>query len=180
MCQSLFSKKETLAQVFSCEFCENSKNAFFTEHLWTTASNKGTYKDFHFHISLTLTHCLLRLKFDWLLLYFRCFLFILSQIFLPWTLHNWLGYLMHAFKNNWSIQVHKCSTLRKSPLILDSLFKVRLVLLTKKLQLKTNLSSKLQEISCNKFAGNPAINLQKIQNLFSSANSIVLGKNWLQ
>ena len=28
-----FFKKETLAQVFSCEFCEISKNTFFTEHL---------------------------------------------------------------------------------------------------------------------------------------------------
>ena len=27
----------TLAQVFSCEFCEISKSTFFTEHLWTTA-----------------------------------------------------------------------------------------------------------------------------------------------
>ena len=33
-----FIKKETLAQVFSCEFCETSKSTFFTEHLWTTAS----------------------------------------------------------------------------------------------------------------------------------------------
>ena len=33
-----FIKKEALAQVFSCEFCEISKNTFFTEHLWTTAS----------------------------------------------------------------------------------------------------------------------------------------------
>ena len=33
-----FIRKETLAQVFSCEFCEISKNTFFTEHLWTTAS----------------------------------------------------------------------------------------------------------------------------------------------
>ena len=32
-----FIKKETLAQVFSCEFCEISKNTFFTEHLQTTA-----------------------------------------------------------------------------------------------------------------------------------------------
>ena len=49
LCQSLFFnkvaggacnfiKKETLAQVFSCEFCEISKNTFFTEHLWMTAS----------------------------------------------------------------------------------------------------------------------------------------------
>ena len=29
-----FIKKETLAQLFSCEFCEISKNIFFTEHLW--------------------------------------------------------------------------------------------------------------------------------------------------
>ena len=50
LCQSLFFKKvaglrpatllknETLAQVFSCEFCEISKNTFFTERLWTTVS----------------------------------------------------------------------------------------------------------------------------------------------
>ena len=50
LCQSLFfnkvaglrlatlSKKKTLAQVFSCDFCEVYKNTFFTEHLWTTAS----------------------------------------------------------------------------------------------------------------------------------------------
>ena len=30
--------KETLAQVFSCEFCEIFKNTFFTGHLWATAS----------------------------------------------------------------------------------------------------------------------------------------------
>ena len=33
-----FIKKETLAQKFSCEFWETSKNTFFIEHLWTTAS----------------------------------------------------------------------------------------------------------------------------------------------
>ena len=33
-----FIKKEILAHVFSCEFCEISKNTFFTEHLWTAAS----------------------------------------------------------------------------------------------------------------------------------------------
>ena len=30
--------RETLAQVFSSEFREISKNTFFTEHLWTTGS----------------------------------------------------------------------------------------------------------------------------------------------
>ena len=29
-----FIKKETLTQVFSCEFCEISKNTLFTENLW--------------------------------------------------------------------------------------------------------------------------------------------------
>ena len=33
-----FIKKETLAQVFSYESWEISKNTFFTEHLWATAS----------------------------------------------------------------------------------------------------------------------------------------------
>ena len=33
-----FIKRETLAQVFSCELCEISKNTFFTENLWKTAS----------------------------------------------------------------------------------------------------------------------------------------------
>ena len=37
-CASNFIKKETLAQVFSCEFCEISKSTFFTENLWATAS----------------------------------------------------------------------------------------------------------------------------------------------
>ena len=32
--------KETLVQVFSCEFCEISTNTFFTEQLWTTASER--------------------------------------------------------------------------------------------------------------------------------------------
>ena len=33
-----FIKKETLSQVFSCEFCKIFKNTLFTEHLRTTAS----------------------------------------------------------------------------------------------------------------------------------------------
>ena len=33
-----FIKKETLAQVFSWEFCEISKNTFFIEHLRANAS----------------------------------------------------------------------------------------------------------------------------------------------
>ena len=32
-----FIKKDTLTQVFSCEFSEISKNAFFIKHLWYTS-----------------------------------------------------------------------------------------------------------------------------------------------
>ena len=40
------TKKETLAQVFSCECCEIFNNTFFTEHLWTTASKYASvYKN---------------------------------------------------------------------------------------------------------------------------------------
>ena len=42
-----FIKKETLAQVFSCEFCEIFKNTFFTEHLRTTASKILSAASFH-------------------------------------------------------------------------------------------------------------------------------------
>ena len=43
LCRSLFlssnfTKNETLAQAFSCEFCKIFKNTFSTEHLWMTVS----------------------------------------------------------------------------------------------------------------------------------------------
>ena len=38
-----YIKKESLAQVFPCEICEISKNTFFIEHLWATASVKNGY-----------------------------------------------------------------------------------------------------------------------------------------
>ena len=37
-----FIKKETLAQEFSCEFCEFLKRIFYTEHLRATTSDKGS------------------------------------------------------------------------------------------------------------------------------------------
>ena len=43
-----FIKKETLAQLFSYEFGEISKNTFFTEHLLTTASKKKYVHGFYF------------------------------------------------------------------------------------------------------------------------------------
>ena len=50
LCQNLiliklqnFIKKTTLAQVLFCEFCEISKNKFFTEQLWTTSFHALNY-----------------------------------------------------------------------------------------------------------------------------------------
>ena len=42
LCQSL----KTLAQVYSCEFCEISNNTFLTEHVWVTASTHCISKTF--------------------------------------------------------------------------------------------------------------------------------------
>ena len=39
-----FVKKETLAHVFFCKFCEIFQDTFFTEHLWMTASVIGNVK----------------------------------------------------------------------------------------------------------------------------------------
>ena len=44
-----FIKKDSLAQVFSCDFCEISKNTFFTKHIQTTAS-KVINRKFNTHI----------------------------------------------------------------------------------------------------------------------------------
>ena len=50
-----FIKKETMAQMFSCEFCEVSKNTFFTEHLWTTASNDLLWNNTNEEIKIILS-----------------------------------------------------------------------------------------------------------------------------
>ena len=42
-----FIKRETLAQVLSCEFSKISKNTFFTEQLQETASLSSQSLDFH-------------------------------------------------------------------------------------------------------------------------------------
>ena len=50
-----FIKNETLAQVFSCGFCEISENTFFTERVRTTAS--GHYQTFIDNLFLLTLHC---------------------------------------------------------------------------------------------------------------------------
>ena len=53
-----FIKKETLARVFSCEFCEISKNTFFIEHLQATASGKGSYDLMNESLSHLVNHAI--------------------------------------------------------------------------------------------------------------------------
>ena len=52
-----FTEKETFTAVFSREFCEISKNTFFTEHLRATASERFTgrhnYKVLHVYFVLS-------------------------------------------------------------------------------------------------------------------------------
>ena len=48
--------KETLAQVFSCEFCETSKNTFFTERLWSTAYKKCVAGKFKIFLNKSIPH----------------------------------------------------------------------------------------------------------------------------
>ena len=42
-------KKETLAQVFSCEFCEIFKGTFFIEHLWASTSDNAFIDILHYY-----------------------------------------------------------------------------------------------------------------------------------
>ena len=58
-----FIKKETLAQVFSCEVSEISKNTFFTEHLWATASGSSIW--FDWNIFADKAKIEMYLCFDW-------------------------------------------------------------------------------------------------------------------
>ena len=45
---STFIKKETLAQVFSSQFCEIFKNSFFTEHCRTLQNFLRTLEDYSY------------------------------------------------------------------------------------------------------------------------------------
>ena len=64
-------KKETVAQVFSCEFCKISKNTFFTKHLWANASDylknkqklSGSEAELFARCTLPVTFCSLLVTF---------------------------------------------------------------------------------------------------------------------
>ena len=58
-----FIKKETLAQVFFCEFCEISKNTFFIEHLWAIASTLSELSCSHSVLLIKRLKLLMLLRF---------------------------------------------------------------------------------------------------------------------
>ena len=51
-----FIKKDSVAQVFSCNCCEISKNTFFLEHLRTTASESLKLNGHWFFLKIEQTH----------------------------------------------------------------------------------------------------------------------------
>ena len=55
-----FIKKEALAQVFSCEICEISKNTFFTKHLWMTSSRQTELVYEHEVIEICIGRCVVQ------------------------------------------------------------------------------------------------------------------------
>ena len=68
-------EKETQAQVFSCEFREISKNTFFTEHLWATASisaSKLIYLLDYIKISQKFIHTAQKINFSFKDFFSKC------------------------------------------------------------------------------------------------------------
>ena len=61
---AFFNKVAGLAQVLSCEFCETFKNAFFTEHFRTTAS-ECTSEVCCRTCSVMFTHCSIVWALPW-------------------------------------------------------------------------------------------------------------------
>ena len=50
-------RKQTLAKLFSSEFCEIFKNTFFIEHLWTTASDIKISDKVKYTRRISLSYC---------------------------------------------------------------------------------------------------------------------------
>ena len=60
-----FIKKQSLAQVFSCEFCDIYKNTVLTKHFRTTAStNSETYFEFQISVKKVLSEVKIKLISD--------------------------------------------------------------------------------------------------------------------
>ena len=98
-------KKETPAQVFSCEFCKIFKNSFFTKHLWMTASVH--FNLISIRIRVTEFHC----SFKILNKFYQILFFIIPL---------GLRHSSFCFFNYWGfpwILMHQCITVHPSPSI---------------------------------------------------------------
>ena len=114
----IFIKKETLAQVFSCEFCEIFKNIFFTEHLrWLLLIHGLLFLKRSFdYLKITCSQFCFKLKYqiDWLNLkstgqfYNGRLLKIVSLLVLS---HNWFArtkvYSEPSQTSRWGILLKK-------------------------------------------------------------------------
>ena len=134
-----FSKKETLAQVFVCEFCEIFKNTFFTKHLWTTASESGKTDQ------ISHRQLIFPLAFLALARIVNCicvnFLFLKSQSILPYLMTSRIIWIVISC---WS-SIFQCFTI----LIFLILIYLKLINIFKmvqvwKLSLKTYLGKKVK------------------------------------
>ena len=65
-----FIKKETLAQVLSCEFCEISKNNVSTEHLWAIDSVFASFNGIQYCLSYLYSFCFILFNFIYLFIRF--------------------------------------------------------------------------------------------------------------
>ena len=129
LCQSLFNKKlayacnlikkETLAQVFSCKFCEISKTTFsYRTHRWLLLNEIDTISTFQFHIKLLFyvyTSTIHICKF--FLQYFCCILFFICSFIYLFHFSFW--YKLDSMNAIWfsiywinGLHVQLCKQLR--------------------------------------------------------------------
>ena len=73
-------KKETLEQVFSCEFCEISKNNVSTEHLWVTGSVFASFNGIQYCLSYLYSFCFI--LFNFIIYLFVLLLYVIYVFFI--------------------------------------------------------------------------------------------------
>ena len=93
-----FINKETLAQVFSCKFCDISKNTFFTKHLWEIAPGLQIHWNWNiqflslknqFYKRITSTGIISYFKFAYCCIWDEVFKSELSNFFKGCLPQNW-------------------------------------------------------------------------------------------
>ena len=89
--------KNFTKKVFSCEFCENLKNTFFTEHLLATAFDFKIFENqspYCWYVLNSFRNCHWKLISDFSLLYFSL------DYFMLWSLNRSFQFINKMFCNN--------------------------------------------------------------------------------